>query len=229
MKQSVLTAISIFFLTISTYAQNQTLMGLPLDDEELSRIIGISLKNNIELKENVIETQARDIELQYLKKNWLELFSVSGNLNEFSIRELTGTSEDIVTNQFFPRYNLALNFTFGTFSEMKKSKDLVVKEVEALGVQRKQKEQEVIGKTQRLYHNYILHKERLSLKRTFQELAQASYNAKERSFRNGEISLEEYYDSKKEFSNFQIEIMEVEQDFLDAKSEIEEYVGIKFD
>src|ERR1043165_1728890 len=51
---------------------------------------------------------AAEYQIRLAKGNWLNIFSASGNVNEFTVNQLTGTGNAATQNIYYPKYNLGL-------------------------------------------------------------------------------------------------------------------------
>ena len=79
------------------------------------------------------------------------------------------------------------------------------------------------------YYNYLIFKEKYAIKKSFQELATASFNTTEQRFLEGDVLLDEFYTARENYSNFTIDLLEAEEDFLIAKVNLETLIGVSID
>src|SRR5690606_29912168 len=124
-------------------------------------------------------------EVTQAKMQWLDIITIQGNLNEFTIKG----SDDIPV--FFPRYNFGASISLGMFgdipAEIKKSKEKFKIAEAELNMQKLALRGEVL----RRYYNYLLSKELMENQIKLTENTYSSFSIAEQRFKNGEITLQE--------------------------------------
>ena len=212
----------LFKFPFSVVGQNTS--GLPIDTTDINILIDLALQNDPLVKQTDFAIEKLELQKKYVNNSWLNLISVNGNLNELSIRQIVGSS-DGENNIFFPRYNFGLGFRVGQITGIRQEKTLLTKDIEITQINRVQRENEIRNNVKQQYYNYLIFRERYSVKRSFQELATVSFNNIEKRFSEGDVLLEQYYQAREEYFNFKVELLNAEQQFLKSKADLELLVG----
>lgn len=210
-------------LSVHGIAQNST--NLPVDTTDLSTLIDLALENNPLVKQNKIELEKLEMQRNYVNNNWLNLFTISGNLNELSLKQTLGETEN-TNNQFFPRYNFGVFLRLGAVSEIGQQKKLFTKDIQAAIEKNEFSRGEIENEVKQLYYNYLMNREKFYLKRSFQELATASFNTTEKRFSEGDVELNDFYQAREDYFNFRLDVLNAEEAYLRAKANLELMIGV---
>jgi outer membrane protein TolC len=99
--------------TSQSFADSITYVGFNLQDAIAEKLSNLAV-NNLQTKLVSKDVAIADQEVNKSKALWLNHITVSGNLNEFSIRN-TLSNSIITTPQynFYPRYNIGLSLPLG--------------------------------------------------------------------------------------------------------------------
>lgn len=178
--------------------------------------------NKIELNNLVIAEKT--VQLNYV--DWLDIFSLSGNLNEFTINP---ESTPINRNYFFPRYNFRASINLGMFlgipTRTKIAKLQVSNQEERINAKKLQVRSEVL----RRYQVYKMNKELLKIQTSFTDDAYSNFLIAEQQFKSGNISIEEYNQSLRMYNEQIVSKLQKQTDFEISKIELEELIGINID
>ena len=156
---------------------------------------------------------------------WLEIFSASGNLNEFTINQ---NGNDDLNNraQFYPRYNFGARINMDMFvtipSDIKIAKEEIGIANSTIDAQKINLRAEVL----RAYQVYLMNMEVLSIQTESTEGAYSDFLLNEQKFKNGEIDLEEYSSASQRYNEARRAKLDAETNFNIAKINIEELIGI---
>jgi len=213
-------------LGYSALAQNAE--ALPIDTVDINVLWELALENSHTIKKNNLAIQKLVKERDFVNNTWLDMITVSGNLNELSIQQTLGTADE-QQNIFFPRYNFAVGIQIGAITGISHSKKLYTKDIDILKEEEQIIESELYKEVKLSYYNYLIYKEKFSLKKSFQELAIASFNSTEQKFLEGDVPLEEFYNAKENYNQFTIDLLETEEAFLIAKVNLETLIGVSVD
>lgn len=216
-------------LAYSSIAQNVT--QLRIDTADLNMLIELAVEKSYTIKQNDLEIDRLVKEKDFTKNTWLEMFSVSGNLNELSLKQTLGTTttQQNQQNLFFPRYNFGVRFTIGSITDIKHQKYLFSRDIDMLREEEKILETELRKEVKLAYYNYLILKEKYTIKKSFLELATATFNTTEKRFLEGDVQLEEFYAARETYSNFTLALLEAEEEFLTSKVNLESLVGTSID
>ncbi len=158
--------------------------------------------------------------------DFLNNFLIRGNLNEFTINP---PDETVARNLFYPRYNIGVSFTLGTFFTQPLNKQIA-------------KEEYYIKENEKEMYNLKLRSEVLirymsfkSLKTVFLihnkalEDATSKLALVENQFKNDEVSYEAYLDGLTNVNNQKIKTLNAEKDYQISKIELEALLGKKIE
>lgn len=216
-----------FLFTITTLITNaQDSDQIIINQEDLSLLIIKAIENSSSLDIFQIQSDNIFIEKKMINNEYLGLFFVSGNLNEYSIKSLSG--DNSIPN-FYPRYNVGVNVRLDHFSNVKNRKRLIeqnnkVNLLEAEETQR-QLEEEVTKK----YISYLKQKKILNIRANLAQFSMTDFKAIENKFANGDAELEEYNASRRNYYQNQMQLLEAESQYLQAKTELESIVQEKLE
>jgi len=210
-----------FFLHVSLCAQDSY---IEVNQEHLDILIVSAIENDLTLDKHKIQIDAAKQERKMLNLEHLGLFSVSGNLNEFSVNDLTGNNN---ANNFFPRYNIGVNIRLNHFANNKAKKKILESEKKMLAKDSEERVRKLEEDVTKSYVEYLRKKKAFILRRRLDQFSEADFNAIERKFSEGEITLEEYSRSRTEFYNNKMKLLQDESAYLQAKTELETLVNAK--
>lgn len=158
--------------------------------------------------------------------DFLNNFLIRGNLNEFTINP---PDETIARNLFYPRYNLGVSFTLGTFFTQPINKQIAKEE---FYLKENEKEMYNLKLRSEVLIRYMSFK---SLKSVFLihikalEDATSKLALVENQFKNDEVSYEAYLDGLTNVNNQKIKTLNAEKDYQIAKIQLEELIGKKIE
>lgn len=171
-----------------------------------------------------LRVKQEDETITQAKWDWLDALNASFNINEGNLNP-----GEVNPNLFFPRYNFRFSISVGdilsTPSQVRYAR--LGKEIaeENLEQQRLMIRREVLSR----YFTYLYLLDLLKVKmQAFQDMT-SSFTLASQSFRNGEISLDEYNKALAAKSRAQEERIEVMRDLMMAELELEELLGMELE
>lgn len=219
----------VFLLSLNlVYAQRSDYnkIILPNNTEDIAfveKLVQLAWQNYPSNRIAKQQVQLSELDLKKTKRQWFDIGTISGNVNEFNFSD----DEDLQErSEFFPRYNIrasiSLSMLFNTPLDVGQSRinlDLAKEEVNQrkLAVRR-----EVI----QLFNNYTMLKEIHSIQTTILEDATSAHQLKEQNFQQGEESYDNYLISLKAFNNEKIKTLQSETAYRNAQLDLEEVIGI---
>lgn len=199
----------------STYHSTDT--GKVFDVRE--KLVQLALQNpNYEVADRTVNRAL--YELRKSKGSWLNLVGVSGNVNEFSIKQQAGVPS------FFPRYNISVNIPLDVFTT--KSNDIKIARENYLIAEANRNDvfRELRAAVLTMYEDYIMHKERLESQIRITQDESITFLSKERDFKDGIIDQEEYNKFLRAYEETKLRRIEYQRNFNVAKYELERMIGI---
>lgn len=200
----------------STYPSADT--GKVFDVRE--KLVQLALQNpNYEAADRTVNKSL--YELRKAKGSWLGTVGVSGNLNEFSIKQ-----QQAGIANFYPRYNISVNIPLDLFTT--KSNDIKIARENYLIAEanRNDKFRDIRATVLTMYEDYLLYKERLESQIRITQDEQTIFISKERDFQDGIINQEEYTKYNKAYEEAKLRKSEYQRNFNVAKYELERMIGI---
>lgn len=192
------------------------------------KLVQIAYRNNpngliVQKEANVAQFDYKKARLQ-----WTDLIGVNGNLNEFSIKRF-GSSDPIANNYFFPRYNISVRLPFSTFVNLPANKKIAREQTLIAEDKINAYKLELRATVLRLYANYQTQETIVKIRRQGAEEEQNIFNAIEERFKKGTVTLQDYLASQNSNNNSKILAAQAENQFQQAKIDLEEVLGIKMD
>ncbi|UXP32435.1 TolC family protein [Reichenbachiella agarivorans] len=203
---------------LGTFAQE----NIEVNQEHLDKLIITAIQNSTKLDKQQIELNSTDYQTKMLNNEHLSLFFISGNLNEYSIRELSG---DNTVPNFYPRYNLGVNVRLNHFSEVKNRKKLILQEQQLILKDAEEAERDITAEVTKKYISYLKQKKIYNIKKTLEQFSIADFNALEQKFIEGELDIDKYNNSRRVYYSTKVDVINAESDLLTSKTELESFVG----
>lgn len=192
--------------------------------EDLDKLILTAIENYAELDLLQLQVNSNQIEKSIIKAEHLGLINLSGNLNEFSIRQIGG---DNTIPNFYPRYNVGIKFNLNYLSNNRNKKKLNEQERQMIMVQSQEVTRILEEEVTKKYIAYRKLKLTLNLKKRMEQFSLADFQAAEQKFIEGELTLEKYNASRNIYYSNQMQVLESESQYLQAKTELESLVSAK--
>ena len=165
-------------------------------------------------------------ELKQAQWNWLDYFSVRGNLNEFTINP---DSDPLGRGAFYPRYNFGVAIPLGTLFtnglEVKKRRVAASQAEDDIKAQKLLVRSEVLTR----YARYQLAEQKYKIQKETTEQSDVNFKYIEQRFKDGQEDLTTYNNILERNTNQQLRLAETEADLKIAKYEIEEMIGTKLE
>ncbi|UZS00144.1 TolC family protein [Chondrinema litorale] len=195
----------------------------PLEFSE--KLVQLAWENLPENKILQVQLEEAETQMKTSKWNWLSNISISSNFNEFSINpppELEG-------NIYFPRYNISLGITLGTFvsypSSIKTAKANKVIAEEQLKNQKIQLRARVLS----TYQNFLMSEKLLQIQLQATEEEYSRYLLAEDQFKKTSLTLEKYNDAISSYNAQRAAKISAETAYLNAKIVLEALIGLKLE
>jgi len=163
-------------------------------------------------------------ELRKAKGSWLGAVGVSGNLNEFSIKQQAAG-----VASFYPRYNISVNIPLDLFTT--KTNDVKIARENYLIAEatRNEKYRDIRAQVLTVYEDYLMYKQKLESQIRITQDETIIYNTKERDFQDGIINQEEFTKFSKALEESKLLRGEYQRNFNVAKIELERMIGMSLE
>lgn len=154
---------------------------------------------------------------------WLDMFTASYNLNEFTINPSEETKDRAL---FYPRYNFGARITLNSFVEIPMNIKVAKVEKEIASANINSRKIDLREEVLITYQNYLLTQEILTLQSASTEEALSRFSLSEQRFKNGEITLEEYNDAVAAYNMERRSKLTAQANFNIQKIRLEGYIGV---
>lgn len=203
MIKSILTSIGIFLLSFA-YSQNprhEASTFNPDIDSVAEALVALAMNNPSIKSSEHFANQFKYI-YQRSKTAWLNNIVVQGNLNEYSIKDLGGSSSDpLKQSTQYPRYNIGVAVPLGIFinnpKQTKSDYNKYMSTVDQIEAEKRNVREQVLTS----YHNYLANKQLLALGQQLVHDWELIYLSHEDKFKKGEISLDVFYSTTRIYND----------------------------
>lgn len=154
---------------------------------------------------------------------WLDIFTASYNLNEFTINPTEETRDRAL---FYPRYNFGARLDLGKFVSVPADIKIAKEEIGIANAALNHQRVSLRALVLRTYQTYLLAKETLELQTVSTEEAFSHFSLSEQRFKNGEITLEQYNTALSNYNAGRRNRLEAEAKYNIEKIDLEELIGI---
>ncbi len=182
------------------------------------KLVQLAMDNpNVKISEANIRIAQEDLALA--KLGWLSSISIGANINEFVINNSTSAA-------FFPKYNLGVMVPFDIVSRYKRQKRVAEESISINQQTLKEKQRYVKREVLSRYEDYKERKELVNLQKTFMEYDYSAYEAAQKSYADGTVSLAEMNLAYQVFITDKAKLVTKERDYNIAVIMLEELIGI---
>lgn len=166
-------------------------------------------------------------ESKVVANNWTNTVGVSGNLNEFNVKNLTGNNDN--GNLFFPRYNFYVQLPLSLIAQTPHAKKAARHKVAIAEDEVKLLKLELRAKVLKLYSDYKAYELVLNIRKQTMADGESNYLLVEQKFKNGDASVEEYLKMQNNRNEWKIQVAVAENLFVKSKLDLEEIIGMKIE
>lgn len=211
-------------------AQNVDYNKIILPDEAANvsfeeRLVQLAWRNNPASKIAAEEVVLNHEELRIKRAEWSSMLGVTGNLNEFNVRDITETNSDN-GNLFFPRYNFFIQLPLSLLVENPHEKRAAISRVRVSEQKVNLLKLELRTRVLKLYSEYKKMELIWIIKKQSMADEESNYLLIEQKFKNGDTSVEEYMRAQRGRNDIKIQLAIAENDFQKARLDLEEVIGI---
>jgi outer membrane protein TolC len=221
----------LLFVTVHAFGQNVDYNKIILPDHVQSpdfaeKLVQLAWKNN-PLNE-VLRSEIKISEYQ-VKKNtasWLDIVTVSGNLNEFVLNPET---DDYDRAAFYPKYNIRGSISLGMFVSIPYQTKIDRQRQAIANSQLDARKLELRNVVMKTYNEYLLNEKIYKIQAQVFSDVENSYKLVEQKFKNGETTFEVYSASQRNYSQSSITLLKAETDYKNIKLDLEQLIGVKLE
>jgi outer membrane protein TolC len=225
--KSLITSVLLILIIVGVQAQNQPLDASTFNmrtDSLAEHLVALAMNNpRIQFQVNL----AGQFNEMYKKDKslWLNMITIQGNLNEYSINE----SSEAKNANLFPRYNFGVSIPLGIFSgtiHQTRSDYYKAQAMDAqVDVERRTVRKEVLIN----YQTYVTDKRLLELEQQVVNDWHIIFLRTEERFRKGEVTLESFYSSTRIYNDELNKEVQLTGTIASASAELEDLIGMNLE
>ena len=176
------------------------------------------------------ENSARSLGYEYSKSKtiYLNNITLSGNLNEYSIKEFSNSN---IYNgaTLYPRYNIGVNIPLGIFINNPKQTKADYYRYQA-GVNQIDVDKAAIRRNVMLnYEEYKMNEKLVAFQQEVLQDARLLFAKYEEKFQKGEVTLETYTVASRSKNTEEVRFLNVERDLKASEAQLEALIGMRLD
>ncbi len=161
-------------------------------------------------------------EISNAKAAWLNHFVVSGNLNEYSIKNNSQYN-------YYPRYNFGLILPLGDFVTIPNNVKIARINNKVIEAQKGEAARFSKSTVLKLYENYKANSQLLELETPLLEDTYNTYQQVEKKFARGETQIEDLNAIYRNYNTEQVRNIQLRRDLQQFKIDIETMIGVTFE
>ncbi|HYG18534.1 MAG TPA: TolC family protein [Ohtaekwangia sp.] len=192
------------------------------------KLVQLAWKNDPNNTQIVKQVAVAEYSMKQAQWNWLDYFSVRGNLNEFTI-DPNRFEQDGRQPNFYPRYNFGVAFTLGSFGvnalEVKKRRVQTSMAEDAVKARKLAVRADILTR----YARYQLAEKQYKIQKETTDQSDVNYKYVEQRFKDGQEDLQTYNNLLERNTNQQLRLAEVEAELKTAKLAVEQLIGTKLE
>ena len=194
------------------------------------RLVQLAWQNNPAALMAEKEVDVAGYDARVVGARWSSILGAQGNLNEFTIKQLTNTgNNDVSNNQFYPRYNFYLSVPLSLFFELPNAKKSANAKVDVARERVNLLKLDIRARVLKLYNEFKKNEMIWNIRKESMADEESNFMLIEQKFRNGEIPVDEYMRAQKSRSDQKIQNILSENEYLRSKLDLEAVIGMKIE
>lgn len=223
----------IFFLVISVpvFGQNVDYNKIILPDYTKTADFGEKLVQLAWKNHPSNETFRREVDIAQTTVRqstaaWLDIFSVAGNLNEFTINP----NADIYgRSAYWPKYNVRASISLGQFFTIPATTRVNKHRLMIAQANVNTQKLTVRNQVLKAYNEYVLREKMYKVQSQLLLDNETSHKLIEQRFKNGETNFETYSLSLSNYTTMTVAQLEAERNYKNAKLDLEQLIGMRLE
>ena len=228
----------IFFLIISVpvWAQNVDYNKIILPEYTKSpdfaeKLVQLAWRNHPGNEAIRREAVAAQYAVKTSSAQWLDIFTVRGNLNEFTINRMANNNTDYYYGRstMYPRYNFGATISLGQFISIPATTKMNKERAKIAEANVNTQKLLVRNTVLKAYNEYVLREKIYKVQSQLLMDNETSHKLIEQRFKNGETNFETYSLSLTNYSNVTVGHLESERNYKNAKLDLEQLIGMRLE
>lgn len=224
--------IVLLFVTTHVLGQSVDYNKIILPDHVQSpdfaeKLVQLAWRNNPVNEMLRREIKRNEYQVKRNAGQWLDILSLQGNLNEFTINPVDETQE--ARASFYPRYNIRAGISLGMFVTIPMSTKMDRESLAIAESNLDAQKLEIRNIVMKTYNDYLL-KEKIYKIQTqvFSDIENA-HKLLEQKFKNGETTFESYSAGQANYNRASIVLLTAETDYKNTKLDLEKLIGMNLE
>jgi outer membrane protein TolC len=160
---------------------------------------------------------------------WLDIFTVRGNLNEFTLNQTMNNDIYYGRSTMYPRYNFGATISLGQFISIPANTKISKERAKIAEANVNNQKLVVRNSVLKAYNEYVLREKIYKVQSQLLMDNETSHKLIEQRFKNGETNFETYSLSLNNFSNVTVGHLESERNYKNAKLDLEQLIGMRLE
>jgi outer membrane protein TolC len=160
---------------------------------------------------------------------WLDIFSVRGNLNEFTINQTMNNDIYYGRSTMYPRYNFGATISLGQLVSIPANTKISKERAKIAQSNVNSQKLIVRNSVMKAYNEYVLREKIYKVQSQLLMDNETSHKLIEQRFKNGETNFETYSLSLNNYSNVTVGHLESERNYKNAKLDLEQLIGMRLE
>lgn len=223
------------FAALTAVAQNVDYNKIILPDGAVvldleEKLVQLAWRNNPQTKMAAdAVTDARETALS-IRNNWSNTIGVTGNMNEFNVKSLTGgTNSTGIGAAFFPRYNFYVNLPLSLLVQTPHLRKAAQARTSSAEHEVNLLKLEIRNKVLKLYKDYKLAEKIFQIRQEDFADEESNFKLTEEKFKGQQVAMEDYLRAHRVLSEVKIQREVSETNMQKAKLDIEQVIGVKLE
>src|SRR5690606_6563626 len=172
------------------------------------------------------EVTASEYEVKKAAGSWLDIISLTGNLNEFN---LNPSADDNNRANFYPKYNVGARISLGMFVNIPYQTKIDRQRVAIAESQLDARKLEIRNVVMKTYNDYVLKEKIYKIQAQVFSDVENSHKLVEEKFKTGETTFEAYSASQANYNRASIVLLQAETDYKNTKLDLEKLIGLNLE
>lgn len=190
------------------------------------KLVQIAWKNHPGNETFRREVDIAEVTVRQSAAAWLDIFSVSGNMNEFTINPQT----DIYgRSAYWPKYNVRANISLGQLFTIPATTRINRHRLMIAQANVNTQKLTVRNAVLKAYNEYVLREKMYKVQSQLLLDNETSHKLIEQRFKNGETTFETYSQSLSAYTTMTVGQLEAERNYKNAKLDLEQLIGMRLE
>ena len=173
------------------------------------------------------EVKRNEYQVKRNAGQWLDMFSMQGNLNEFNLNAQNEQQADRAN--FFPKYNFRAALSLGMFVTIPMTTKMDRQSLAIAESNLDAQKLEIRNVVMKTYNDYVLKEKIYKIQaQVFSDIENA-HKLLEQKFKNGETTFESYSASQANYNRASIVLLTAETDYKNTKLDLEKLIGMNLE